>query len=440
MLSRRYRRAPQRRIFRIFFYAIAALLLLDGLTILKHYREFAVNLLSHTYIEPSTLPTPAKDQKIFICAQFWTNAYVIHTRWGDALIDLIETLGADNVYVSIYESGSLDNTKEILAYLDSRLAAKNIARTITLDPETHADVINAGPYDEKGDPRPGWVLPPSGSEGKEIRRIPYLAKTRNLSLQPLIEEKRRGRTYDKILFLNDIVFKPSDVVSLLATNGGSYSVACALDFHYPARVATYYDTFALRDSNGDGTLSVQFPYFRSTESRDAIWRGDSARVQSCWNGITLMDATPFYNSVDGKGDSVDGLRFRGVSDSLASKHLEGSECCLIHADLTAMGAAEHGIYVNPAVRVGYTEEAYNFTHFGPENTFISPTQYVLAKWLYRLNRLRTPSAEKQMKTVHRRVEKWKKESSNSLEKREEQGEMCLIDEMHLLIWNGWKHA
>ena len=440
MINRRFRRSPQRRLLRLALYLIGAVLVLDSLTILKHYREFGSNLLSHTYTELSTLPTPAKGQKIFICAQFWTNAYVIHTRWGEALLNLIDGLGADNVYLSIYESGSLDNTKEILAYLDSKLAEKNIARTVTLDPETHEDVINAGPYDDKGDPRPGWVLPPSGSEGKEIRRIPYLAKTRNLSIQPLIEEKRKGRTYDKVLFLNDVVFKPQDVISLLATNGGSYSAACALDFHYPARLATYYDTFALRDSNGDGTLSVQFPYFRSTESRDAILRGDSAKVQSCWNGMVLMDASPFYNSVDGKGDSVDGLRFRGISDSLASKHLEGSECCLINADLTTIGAAEQGIYVNPAVRVGYTDEAYQLTHFGAEATFISPTQYVLARWLYRLNRLRTPSAEKQMRTVHKRVEKWKKDSSNSLEKREEGGEMCLIDEMHLLIWNGWKHA
>ena len=431
MFSRRFRRWSQRRLLQIILYIFPALFLLDTLTHLKHYRSFSSNLLAHTYTEPSTLPSPVRDQKVFICAQFWTNAWVIEQRWGEALLKLVQTLGADNVYISIYESGSLDNTKDVLNYLQQQLAKYEIRHTITLDPSTHADEIGAGPFDDDGTPRQGWVLPPGGTEGKEIRRIPYLAKLRNLSFQPLFTEQTKGRTYDKILFLNDIVFRPSDVLSLLATNGGSYSAACALDFHYPASLATYYDTFALRDSNGEQTLSVQFPYFRSSsDSLPAILNGHSARVASCWNGMVLMDASLFYN----------GLTFRGISDSLASKHLEGSECCLIHADLNATHPLHNGIYINPAVRVGYTPEAYDLTHSGPSETFISSTQYVLAMWLHRLNGLRTPSARKQMKTVRKRVEKWKKYEENSLEKREEQGEMCLIDEMHLLIWNGWKHA
>ena len=431
MFSRRFRRSPLRRLLRIALYILPVLFLLDTLTNLKHYREFSSNLVAHTYTDASTLPSPVRDQKIFICAQFWTNAWVIENRWAEALLKLIETLGADNVYVAIYESGSLDNTKDVLKHLDKLLVQYEIRHTITLDPTTHADEIGAGPYDENGKPRQGWVLPPGSTQGKEIRRIPYLARLRNLSVQPIFAEKSKGRTYDKMLFLNDVVFKPSDALSLLATNGGSYSVACSLDFHYPARLATYYDTFALRDTNGDETLSVQFPYFRpTTDSLPSILNGHSARVSSCWNGMVLMDTTPFYS----------GLSFRGIPDSLASKHLEGSECCLIHADLNATQPSHNGIYVNPAVRVGYTAEAYELTHFGDTKTFLTSTQYWLAMWLHRLNRVRTPSALKLMESIHKRVEKWKKYEENSLEKREEVGEMCLIDEMHVLIWNGWAHA
>ena len=94
------------------------------------------------------------------------------------------------------------------------------------------------------------------------------------------------------------------------------------------------------------------------------------------------------------------------------------------------------------MRVGYTELAYNQTHFGEAETFISARQYVLAMWLHRLNRLRTESAEMGMSVVRQRLEKWKGEVEKGLtrEKRDEYGEMCLVDEMHLLIWNGWKHA
>jgi hypothetical protein len=448
---RRFRRDPRRRFLRYALFAIVALVALDVLSILKDYREFAHNLSSHTYTDASTLPTPVRNQKIFIVATFWTNAYVIYYRWAEALMNLVHTLGPDNVFVSIYESGSLDNTKEMLTWLDEALLEHHfpkLRRDIKMDNVTHEDEINAGPFNEQGNPRPGWILPPDSQQGKEIRRIPFLAKTRNLSLLPLLREKAAGRTYDKILFLNDVVFKPSDVLTLLATNQGSYSAACALDHHLPANFGTYYDTFVLRDNNGQNTLSPQFPYFRPSESLKSMLRGTASKVSSCWNGMLLMDAAPFYgprpDMLPAPMDDTElGLPFRGIPDSLASKHLEGSECCLIHTDLATVNPSHAGVYINPSVRVGYTIEAYNATHFGPnQDTFLSGTQYVFAKWLHRLNRLRTPSMQKQLESVRNRVQKWLKDEG-TLAKRELElgkGEMCLIDEMHLLIWNGWRHA
>jgi len=422
MFLRTYRRSPQRRLLRLLILFLSAAFFLDVLTILQQYREFSRNLLSHTYTELSMLPTPAQHQRIYICAQFWTSAAVIEEHWGAALLDLIATLGVENVYVSIYESGSLDNTKDVLQYLEQMLAERNVRRTVVLDPTTHADEINAGPLDEQGNPRSGWIQTTSAYSGKEMRRIPYLARLRNLSLKPLLDEQSKGRTYDKILFLNDVFFTPSDVLTLLATNQGSYAAACALDFHYPP---AYYDTFALRDSNGSSTIMTKFPYFRSEDSRKAILQGKATKVRSCWNGMILMDTAAFY----------DGLRFRAISDSLASKHMEGSECCLIHADLSAMGAATKGIYVNPAVRVGYTTRAYNLTHSGPEKNFVSLARYLTGVWTNRAYRTVSNEAS-DTKIVRSKVERWKKEGVNSLEKRDERGLMCLIDEMHILIWNG----
>ncbi|KAJ9644233.1 uncharacterized protein PV06_05216 [Exophiala oligosperma] len=432
MLLRTYRgrRSRKRRILYAILYILLGFFTYDLLTILKHYREFSRSLLSHTYSEFSTLPSPVQNQKIFIVAQFWTNAAVIHDRWGQALLDLVGVLGKENVYISIYESGSLDNTKEILRILDSVLGESNIPRTIVLDDTTHADEINAGPLDDQGHPRPGWIQTTTVGAGKEMRRIPYLARLRNKSLEPLFALKSsalQSQTFDKVLFLNDVVFRPSDVLSLLATNQGSYSAACAMDFHYPP---DYYDTFALRDADGYGTIHTKFPYFRSQDSREALLAGRAAKVQSCWNGMIAMDAAPFY----------EGLRFRALSDSLASKHLEASECCLIHTDMTTRHLGERGVYVNPAVRVGYTIRAYNMTHDGPERTFVSATQYVKGVWANRALRNLLPAATQMMKEVDRKLQRWKKEGENSLEKREESGELCIIDETHILISNGWKHV
>ncbi|EXJ68693.1 uncharacterized protein A1O5_08487 [Cladophialophora psammophila CBS 110553] len=432
MLLRSYRRSSlQRRLLRLLFYALVAFFVLDLLTTLKHYREFTRNLLTHTYTSPSVLPTPVQNQKIFIVAQFWTNARVISERWGQALLDLVGVLGKENIYVSIYESGSLDNTKDVLKMLDDVLEQNNIPHQTILDPTTHADEINAGPLDDQGNPRQGWIQTTSvGTQwGKEMRRIPYLARLRNTSLNPLFRLRdEHGQRFDKILFLNDVVFRPQDVLTLLATNQGSFSAACALDFHLPP---AYYDTFALRDSERLGTIQTFFPYFRSQESRESMLKGLPTKVTSCWNGMIVMDSTPFY----------DGLQFRALSDSLASKHLEASECCLIHTDMniTSPGSADR-IYVNPSVRVGYTVEAYTTTHTGPGENFVSATQYVTGVWTNRLRRNILPRETKTMKEVQRKMERWVKEGANSLEKREETGGLCVIDEQHILIWNGWKHV
>ncbi|KAK4942672.1 hypothetical protein LTR10_017621 [Elasticomyces elasticus] len=427
MLLRTYRRSRTRRLLWVVVYLALAALTFDLLSILKRYREFSRNLTSHTFTEPSTLPSPVRNQKIFICAQFWTSAGIIQERWGQALLDLIGVLGKDNVYVSIYESGSWDNTKELLQALEKVLVENSVPRTVILDPTTHEDEVNASPLDEQGNPRPGWIQTTTVGVGKELRRIPYLARLRNKSLEPLFDMHAQGHDFDKILFINDVVFRPSDVLSLLATNQGSFSAACAMDFHYPP---AYYDTFALRDTEGYGSIMTSFPYFRSVESRETMLQGRAIKVQSCWNGMIAMDTAPFY----------EGLRFRALPDSLASKHLEASECCLIHTDMTAMNLAGNGIYMNPSVRVGYTVNAYNLTHAGPEKTFVSSMQYVKGMWLNRIRRNVLPTVPKVIKEIDTKIARWKKEGGNSLEKREETGQLCIIDEQHILIWNGWKHV
>ena len=64
-----------------------------------------------------------------------------------------------------------------------------------------------------------------------------------------------------------------------------------------------------------------------------------------------MDASTFY--------AYD-LTFRGVPDSLVSQHVEGSECCLIHADNPL--SRTKGVWVNPYVRVAYSGSTYESVH------------------------------------------------------------------------------
>lgn len=139
-----------------------------------------------------------------------------------------------------------------------------------------------------------------------------------------------------------------------------------------------------------------------------------------------MDAEPFY-------DRARPLGFRGVSDSLAEHHVEGSECCLIHADNSL--SSRKGVWMNPGVRVGYSPEAYESVHPGASTQWISSMEIALGLWENRMKRWFTTPMFKEW-IVSRRVDSWKHSGSGRIEN----GKNCLINEMQVLISNGWAHV
>lgn len=115
-----------------------------------------------------------------------------------------------------------------------------------------------------------------------MRRIPYLAGLRNQGLDELRRLVGVGGGFGKVLFLEDVVFKVENVLTLLSTNKGEYAAACSLDF---SKTPAFYDTFALRDSEGYEHVTQTWPYFRSQESRKAMKMMEPVPEKSCWNGI-----------------------------------------------------------------------------------------------------------------------------------------------------------
>lgn len=359
--------------------------------------------------------TAQHDQRIFIASTHWNNEAILKNYWNDAILQLVQHFGTDNVFVSIVESGSWDNSKQVLRELGKELESIGAQFQIILDEATHEQEIAKTPA------QTGWIDTPRGR--KELRRIPYLARSRNLSLEPLHTLAQKGTTFNRILFLNDVIFTLDDVLNLLDTRGGKYAAACALDFSKPP---AYYDTFALRDFGGHEALMPTWPYFRSSVSRSAIKRGDAVPVSSCWNGMVAMQAMPFYRPTGGEG-----LTFRGISDSLAENHLEGSECCLIHQDNPL--SLSDGVFVNPHVRVGYNLPA--FEAMNGRAGEVSLFQFLIKSWENRFRRWATTDWFK-LRVVKQRLAQWKKADSS----RSEPGVDCLINEMQVLVANGWAHV
>ena len=145
----------------------------------------------------------------------------------------------------------------------------------------------------------------------------------------------------------------------------------------------------------------------------------------------MMDASPFYDS------AAQPLRFRGTSDSLAQFHLEASECCLIHTDNPL--SASKGVWLNPNVRVAYSADAYKAVHPGgtKANTWVGAASAVHGSWENRVLRwLTTTWFDKS--TVSSRMRNWR--ASAAHESRVETGTACLVNEMQVLVSNGWAHV
>ena len=399
-LSRRSRNRYIRASALLFF-----LFSLLDLFSLSAHRSAAIH-----HAQTNLIPSIASD-RIFLASMHWNNAAVLSSNWTSSLLSLTRKLGPENVYVSILESGSWDETKEVLKELDIALEKLGVSKTVKLGGSTHRDELEK----PMGD---GWIETPRGR--RELRRIPYLSRLRNEVMKPLEQETNEGRSYGRVVWINDVVFTAEDVIELLNTRDGDYAAACSLDF---AKPPAYYDTFALRDNEGYEAMTSTFPYFHSRASRNAIVGGMPVPVQSCWNGIVAFDADPWIG--------IDKLEFRGVQDSLAKYHLEGSECCLVHADNPL--TTSHGVWLNPHVRVGYNSEAYTSVH--ASEPWPAVVEVFWGVWRNRLARWMTITRFKR-RTVEGRLEEWGKGDKS----RFERGRMCLINEMQVLVENGWAHV
>ncbi|TIB06863.1 hypothetical protein E3P96_00029 [Wallemia ichthyophaga] len=255
----------------------------------------------------------------FFSANFY-NSQDILPAFFDQFLQLSDYLGRDNVYISIYESNSHDNTKDLLHHFDDALTRLSIPHTVITDDSTQ---------------KPFFV----GNE-----RINYLASVRNLTLAPLTRQlDERFNHFDKIVFLNDVFYDWFSVVRLLNTRNGAYDQVCAFDFF---KIGLY-DTWVTRDTCSRRT-KVVWPYYQDAHSIDLLRRGEPIPVNSCWNGITAFDASWF---VDRSGDS-DPIRFRVLDECVTS------ECLLSSYDIHRKSHKQPEIYMNPLVPTAYEKPVF----------------------------------------------------------------------------------
>jgi hypothetical protein len=177
------------------------------LRIYRYFRPFLAifvlyNILEVLYIQTTQLHSPPisspQNTRVYIASIHWNNEAILRNYWNKAVVDLVKALGPENVFVSVYESGSWDDSKGALRLLDQTLGDLGVRRNITLSETTHLDEISQSPIG------PGWIDTSRGR--KELRRIPYLSRLRNYTLWNLGQLFQQGILFDKVIFLNDVIF------------------------------------------------------------------------------------------------------------------------------------------------------------------------------------------------------------------------------------------
>lgn len=330
------------------------------------------------------------NEKIYIASNI-IDEKLVRGHWGAALLNLIDLLGPDNVFVSIYENDSGAAVAASIQELERMLPCRcshSIYCIPWLTAAGNSSIVSGAHVSL--DTLPSIVLP---SGEVRVKRLTYLTEVRNRLLRPLDDPSTDTNgdnvtftsiRYDKILFLNDVYFDPVDALQLLfstnldlVTSRTNYRAACAADF---VRGAMFYDTFVVRDLEGYGMGLMFFPWFTGkgqAESRsDVLAEKDAVRVRSCWGGMAAFDASPFLRSDVRTGAAVANrtavtprgqksalsppLRFRHQTET----YWEASECCLIHADLaTWADMSTNDIFLNPYVRVAYSATTWKWLSF-----------------------------------------------------------------------------
>ncbi|KAI9491020.1 cryptococcal mannosyltransferase 1-domain-containing protein [Zychaea mexicana] len=321
----------------------------------------AIGIQQHLMVATTTVTQQQHKEEyrpsIFIVAAL-RNSEPILDHWTTQVERLVAWAGPSRTFISVYENGSQDKTKELLGNWQVKLTDAGIQNKIVLD---DANSVSSR----------------MNTTGKN-RRITKLAEIRNLSLEPL--HSQSAGHFDKILYLNDIIFDVQDAIRLLTTRDGDYDAVCGMDFY-----GEFYDMFASREVDGKWVASGDYPYFADETSQKLLRASDLVPVYSCWNGIVAFNAKPF---------AQDQVEFRAVAPDEPDIAAEASECCLIFTDLRALDYTR--IFIDPRVKVAYDKFHYwyarnilpiwtvflAFTNH-PTNQLSNAQE---AEWTYRVNK------------------------------------------------------
>ena len=148
----------------------------------------------------------ADEHKYFFAINLYNSFDIIPDLFA-TLFRVAAILGYHNVFVSIYENGSTDQTKALLRIFDALTRSTGMRITIRSSMRTR---------------------------GAFNHRIEYLAEVRNAAFVPLHELRdTEGEYFDTIVFMNDVLPCVDDLLELIwQSRRNNAGITCAADYMY----------------------------------------------------------------------------------------------------------------------------------------------------------------------------------------------------------------
>ncbi|KIO11254.1 glycosyltransferase family 69 protein [Pisolithus tinctorius Marx 270] len=271
--------------------------------------------------------SPVREHKYYFAINLYNSFDIIPDLFA-TLFRVSAILGYHNVFVSIYENGSNDQTKALLRIFDS--ITKSVGLRVTIRTSTR-------------------------TRGAFNHRIEYLAEVRNQAFDPLHELRdANNEFFDTIIFMNDILPCVDDVLELIwQSRRNNAGITCAADYvyHNDLNTPVFYDNWVSRDINGTALENAPFEnIFHDPDSSERFQRHLPIQVQSCWNGVAILDPAPFY--------SPPYVRFRMAE--IVEGECSASECSLICNDYWKAGYGR--IVMVPRVKLAYDRKVFDLIH------------------------------------------------------------------------------
>jgi alpha-1,3-mannosyltransferase len=147
-----------------------------------------------------------RNHKYFFAINLYNSFDIIPDLFAN-MFRIAAILGYENVFVSVYENGSNDQTKSMLKIFNALTQSVGMRVVIRTSHRRR---------------------------GQFVHRIEYLAEVRNAALRPLYELRdSEGEFFDSIVFMNDVLPCLDDLLELIwQSRRQNAAITCAADYMY----------------------------------------------------------------------------------------------------------------------------------------------------------------------------------------------------------------